>query len=100
MTALALKLAPLVFVRPGELRAAEWSEFDLAAARWRIPAERMKMGVQHLVPLSRQAVEILREVEWLARGARRFVFPSLRTRDRPIGEQHDQCGFATVGLYD
>jgi integrase len=57
VTALALKLAPLVFVRPGELRAAEWSEFDLENPEWPIPGERMKMGEPHLVPLSRQALE-------------------------------------------
>lgn len=54
----ALQLSPLVFVRPGELRAAEWSEMDLDAGEWRIPGPRMKMKVEHLVPLSRQAVRI------------------------------------------
>jgi len=51
-------LAPLTFVRPGELRHAEWDEFDLDAAEWRIPAEKMKMGATHIVPLSKQAMEI------------------------------------------
>jgi integrase len=60
--ALALKLAPLVSVRPGELRVAEWSEFDLVNAEWRIPGVRMKMGEQHIMPLSRQALEILNEL--------------------------------------
>src|SRR5437016_6000602 len=59
-TAIALKLAPLVFVRPGELRGAEWSELDLDAAEWLIPAERMNMGERHIVPLASQAVELLR----------------------------------------
>lgn len=59
----ALQLSPLVFVRPGELRAAEWSEMDLDAGEWRIPGPRMKMKVEHLVPLSRQAVRILRDVQ-------------------------------------
>jgi len=72
VTALALKLAPLVFVRPGELRAAEWSEFDLDNAEWRIPAARMKMGEQHMVPLSRQAVAVLRELQPLT-GRGRYV---------------------------
>src|SRR5690606_2393855 len=60
-TAYALKLAPLVFVRPGELRAARWDEFALEGKEpiWRIPAARMKMGEEHLVPLSRQAVALL-----------------------------------------
>ena len=59
----ALQLAPLVFVRPGELRQAEWTEFDLDAAEWTIPAERMKMRQPHLVPLSAQAVAILRQAQ-------------------------------------
>lgn len=57
----ALKLAPMVFVRPGELRAAEWREFDLDAVEWRIPAERMEIRDAHIVPLSRQDVAILRD---------------------------------------
>ena len=59
----ALKLAPLLFVRPGELRRAEWSEIDLDTAEWRIPAEKMKMRQPHIVPLSTQAVAILHELE-------------------------------------
>src|SRR5438309_1543668 len=61
ITRCALQLSPLLFVRPGELRAAEWPEFDLDAAEWRIPASKMKMRVAHIVPLSSQAVAILRE---------------------------------------
>ena len=83
ITAAALKLAALVFVRPGELRGARWSEFDLNAAEWRIPAERMKMGEQHIVPLARQAVGILRELQALT-GSCEFVFPSLLSLDRPM----------------
>ncbi len=81
----ALRLAPLVFVRPGELRHAEWSEIDLDKAEWRIPAEKMKMREQHVVPLSRQAVAILRELHPLT-GAGRYVFPSIRTSARPMSE--------------
>lgn len=81
----ALRLAPLVFVRPGELRHAEWSEIDLDKAEWRIPAEKMKMREQHIVPLSRQAVAILRELHPLT-GAGRYVFPSVRTSARPMSE--------------
>ena len=81
----ALRLAPLVFVRPGELRHAEWSEIDLDKAEWRIPAEKMKMKEQHIVPLSRQAVAILRELHPLT-GAGRYVFPSTRTSARPMSE--------------
>jgi integrase len=85
ITALALKLAPLVFVRPGELRGAEWSEFDLEGAEWRIPAARMKMGEQHIVSLSRQAMEILRELHILT-GNGRYVFPSLLSAERPMSD--------------
>ncbi len=80
----ALRLAPLVFVRPGELRKAEWVEFDLDDALWRVPAARMKMRTEHLVPLSRQAVAILRELHPLTCG--RYVFPSARTSARPMSE--------------
>ncbi len=81
----ALRLAPLVFVRPGELRAAEWTEINLHKGEWRIKAERMKMRQQHVVPLSRQAVEILREIEPLT-GKGKFVFPSLRSEKRPLSD--------------
>jgi integrase len=93
VTKSALRFAPLVFVRPGELRKAQWPEIDLEKAEWRIPAERMKMREQHIVPLSRQAVEILREIEPLTNGAisakpnaPRYVFPSARSRERPMSE--------------
>ncbi|MDR2880769.1 MAG: site-specific integrase [Azoarcus sp.] len=85
VTRCALRLAPLVFVRPGELRKAEWSEFDLDAAEWNIPAARMKMRTAHLVPLSRQAVEILRELEPLTSRSR-YVFTGLRSHDRPMSD--------------
>jgi len=85
VTEAALKLAPLVFVRPGELRAAKWSEFDLDAAEWRIPAARMKMKEEHIVPLSTQAVAILRDLHALT-GPEGYVFPGLRDRDRPMSE--------------
>jgi integrase len=84
-TAAALKLAPYVFVRPGELRAAEWTEFDLDGAEWRIPPERMKMGELHIVPLATQAVAILREIQPLT-GAGLYVFPAIGTRTRPLSE--------------
>ena len=97
VTSLALKLAPLVFVRPGELRAAEWSEFDLESAEWRIPGARMKkMGEPHVVPLSRQALAILRELQPLARGGR-YLFPSLRTRDRPMSDNTINAALRRLG---
>ena len=82
----AIRLAPLVFVRPGELRAAEWAEIDFEAAReWRIRAERMKMRQQHIVPLSNQAIEILREIQPLT-GDTKFVFPTPRRNKRPLSD--------------
>jgi integrase len=78
VTKAAMGLAPLVFVRPGELRQAEWAEIDLDKAEWRIPAEKMKMRDPHIIPLSTQAVAILRELHPLT-GRGRYVFPSART---------------------
>jgi integrase len=80
----ALRFSALTFARPGEIRKATWSEIDLDNAIWRIPAERMKMRREHLVPLSRQAVEVLRELHPLT-GRGTFVFPG-RTSDRPMSE--------------
>lgn len=85
VTAAALRLAPLVFVRPGELRHAEWAEFDLDEAQWRIPGMKMKMGETHLVPLSTQAVAILRELQPLT-GKGCYVFPGVRSNARPMSE--------------
>lgn len=87
LTRCALRLSPLLFVRPGELRAAEWEEIDLDKDQpeWRIPGERMKMRVPHIVPLSRQAVEILRELQAVT-GNGRYVFPGARSSARPMSE--------------
>jgi integrase len=85
VTQCALKLAPLLFVRPGELRKAEWSEINFDTAEWNIPAEKMKMREAHLVPLSSQAISILREIQPLT-GTGRYVFPSLRTSTRPMSD--------------
>ena len=92
----ALKLAPLVFVRPGELRAAEWTEIDFDAAEWRIRAGRMKMKAEHLVPLSTQAIEILVDLKCLT-GSGKFLFPSLRTRERPISENTLNAALRRLG---
>jgi integrase len=85
ITLCALRLAPLVFVRPGELRRANWSEIDLDAAEWRIPAHKMKSRAVHIVPLSKQAVEILRELQPLT-GGKQYVFPGVRSPKRPMSE--------------
>ncbi|MGH8233280.1 MAG: tyrosine-type recombinase/integrase [Rhodanobacteraceae bacterium] len=96
VTRSALYLAPLVFVRPGELRKAEWAEFDLDKAEWRIPAERMKMRETHLVPLSAQAVAILRELRPLT-GTGRYVFPSNRSMARPMSENTITAALRRLG---
>jgi integrase len=96
-TEYALKLLRLTFVRPGELRGAEWSEFDLDVTEWRIPAARMKMGEQHVVPLSTQAVGILRELQPLT-GAGKYLFPSLRTAERPISNNTLNAALRRLGF--
>lgn len=82
LTRLALQLMAATFVRTSELIGAKWAEFDMDAAVWAIPAERMKMKTEHLVPLSRQALAILEEIKPIA-GRSAFVFPG-RNRDKPI----------------
>lgn len=96
VTLAALKLAPLVFVRPGELRQAEWTEIDLDGAMWRIPPERMKMNAAHLVPLSKQVLLILRELHPLT-GTGRYVFPGLRSASRPISENTVNAALRRLG---
>ena len=95
----ALRLAPLVFVRPGELRAAEWKEFTLEgeSPEWRIPAERMKMKEEHIVPLSRQAIGILKELQTFT-GRGTFLFPSLRTSQRPISDNTLNAALRRLGF--
>lgn len=85
VTLCALKLSALTFVRPGELRHAEWEEIDMDAATWSIPGSKMKMDNAHIVPLSTQAVAILRELHKLT-GRGRYVFPSERGGSRPMSE--------------
>lgn len=94
----ALQLAPLVFLRPGELRQAEWAEFDLDGALWRIPAARMKMREEHIVPLPVQAVAILRELQPLTGGGR-YVFPGHRSRQRPMSDAAINAALRRMG-YD
>jgi integrase len=98
VTAYALKLAPLLFVRPGELRHAEWAEFDLDSAEphWRIPAEKMKMGVQHVVPLAQQALVLLRELHSVT-GRGQYVFPSLGSGSRPMSENTVNAALRRIG---
>ena len=81
----ALRLAAYLFVRPGELRGAEWQEIDLENSEWRIPAERMKMREQHIVPLAQQAVAVLKELQGLTGGGL-YVFPAIGPKARPMSE--------------
>lgn len=95
-TVAALKLSPLVFVRPGELRTAEWTEMDLDAALWRIPGSKMKMKADHIVPLPTQAVKILRTLHPMT-GHGRYVLPSLRTGERPMSENTINAALRGMG---
>jgi integrase len=101
----ALRLAPMLFQRPGELRNAKWLEIDLDKAAWEIPADRMKRtkqgkaeGSAHIVPLPTQAIEILRELQPLT-GNGEFLFPSVRTRERPMSENTVNAALRRLG-YD
>lgn len=96
ITKLALQIAPHVFVRPGELRHAEWSEIDLGRALWIIPAGKMKMRKAHQVPLSRQAVALFEDLRGIT-GPNGYVFPSVRTRTRPMSENTVNAGLRRLG---
>jgi integrase len=96
LTRLALKLTPHLFVRPGELRRAEWSEFDLNAAVWSIPPEKMKMRDPHVVPLSLQALELLHAARALSAG-QRYVFSSLYPGSRPMSENTINAALRRIG---
>jgi len=92
----ALRLVAYVFVRPGELRHAEWQEFDIDGAVWSIPAEKMKMRRPHRVPLARQSLAILRELQEIT-GNGRWLFPSIRTFTRPISENTLNAALRRLG---
>ena len=91
-------MSPHVFVRPGELRQAEWAEFDFERAVWSIPAEKMKMRWPHQVPLSRQVLAILEELRALT-GHRPYVFPAFRTLEAAdVGEHHQRFALRRMGF--
>jgi integrase len=92
----ALRMAPYVFVRPGELRRAEWAEFNLEGAEWRISAAKMKMRQVHIVPLARQVIGILEELRQYT-GTRRFLFPSMRANTAPISDMTLLAGLRRLG---
>jgi integrase len=97
ITHAALRLAPHVFVRPGELRQAEWSEFDLTKNVWTIPSEKTKMRVAHRVPLTRQVLAILDELRAIS-GTRRYLFPAQGKRDRPMCENTINLALRRMGF--
>jgi integrase len=97
VTKCAMRLASLVFVRPGELRKAQWTEIDFKTSTWNIPAERMKMRTAHIVPLSIQAVEILQELHGLT-GEGSYLFPSARTSKRPMSDNAILSAFRRMGI--
>ena len=94
----ALKLAPLVFVRPKELRQAEWQEIDFEAAEWRIPGSKMKADEDHIVPLSKQALEVLEEQKLLTGHWNGYVFPSARSPRRPMSDNAILSAFRNMGI--
>jgi len=96
-TKAALELLALTFARPGELRAAEWSEFDLDRAIWSIPAAKMKMRRPHRIPLAARAVTLLRELHNIT-GNGRFVFPSNRSRERCMSENTINAALRRLGF--
>jgi len=89
-------MTPYVFTRPGELRRAEWEEIDFENAEWRIPAHKMKMRLMHVVPLAKQVIEILKEVEPVSGGGR-YVFPSARSVHRPMSENTINVSLRRLG---
>jgi integrase len=96
-TKAALRLLPHVFVRPGELRHAEWADFDFDKALWTIPPHKTKMRREHIIPLSRQALAILASIEHDADYSR-FLFPSLRSVDRPMSENTINAALRRMGF--
>jgi len=97
VTVAALRLSPLLFVRPGELRHAEWSEIDLDNATWRIPAAKMKMRAEHIVPLSAQVLAILRDLQPMT-GRGKYVFPGERGPSRPMSENTITAALRYLGF--
>ena len=97
VTQCALKLTPYLMLRPGELRHAEWAEIDFEKKQFRIPAEKMKMKRIHIVPLAEQAIAILRQIQPVT-GQGKYVFPSVRSRDRAMSENTVTAALRRMGF--
>ncbi len=97
VTAMALKISPHVFLRPGELRKAEWEEIDIQAALWSLPADKMKMRRPHRVPLSHQVLALLEDLHALT-GHGRFLFPSSRSPRHPMSENTVNAALRRLGF--
>lgn len=97
VTKLALQITPHIFVRPGELRHGEWNEIDLDKATWTIPAEKMKARRPHVVPLSRQVLELFRQLQAVS-GGQGYIFPAFHTRRRPMSENTVNAAFRRMGF--
>tara|TARA_B110000238_G_C15969178_1_gene370948 strand:- start:171 stop:728 length:558 start_codon:yes stop_codon:yes gene_type:complete len=93
----ALRLSALLFQRPGEIRAMEWSEIDWRQERWLIPSEKMKMRQDHIVPLSSQALDILKDIQLLS-GKGKYVFPSARGASRCLSDNAVRTALRTLGF--
>lgn len=93
----AMQLSPMLFCRPGELRHMEWSEINFESAEWNIPADKMKMRQPHLVPLSRQAIALLNELQLLT-GHGKYVFPCHRTPQRCMSDNAINAGLRRLGF--
>lgn len=93
---LALKFSVLTFCRPGEIRKAEWLEIDIENKQWRIPADRMKMRQQHIVPLANQTIEVLNELQAIT-GQEKYLFPSERSSNRPMSENTVNAALRRMG---
>jgi len=92
----ALRIAPYIFVRPGELRRAEWAELNLENAEWRIPAAKMKMRQVHIVPLARQVIDILEDLRQYT-GQGRYLFPGVKSKSEPISEMTLSAALRRMG---
>jgi integrase len=98
LTQYALQLLIFTFTRSGEIRGATWDEFDFKKSIWKIPAERMKMGTEHLVPLSKQALSVLVKVQEIS-GIEKLLFPMKSNRNKPMSDNTMRCAMRRMG-YD